>query len=235
MVERIRTIPLVGEPAVRSFWRLVAFLRHPRRFPGSASYWRRRYRNGGHSGVGSYGKFAAFKAEVINAFVAECAVRSVIEFGCGDGHQLRLANYPRYLGVDVSRRAIASCRRSFGDDRTKRFRPLRHYRGERADLAISLDVIYHLVEDVVFERYLRTLFGAARHYVIIYSSNTNDNRGYEGTHIRHRRFTDRVAAQLPEWRLIRHVANRYPFRGNPRTGSFADFFIFERVASQTPS
>jgi SAM-dependent methyltransferase len=210
---------------------MVAFLRHPSRFPGSASYWRNRYRRGGHSGAGSYGRFAEFKAEVLNRFVAAHGVESVIEFGCGDGNQLRLARYPRYLGFDVSRRALASCRTIFRHDAGKRFRAMRRYRGERADLTLSLDVLYHLVEDAVFERYMRTLFGAARRYVVIYSSNTDDNRGYEGTHVRHRRFTDWVATELAEWRLRRHIPNRYPYRGNPRTGSFADFFIYERAGA----
>jgi hypothetical protein len=228
VVERIRAIPLVGDPAVRGFWRVVAFLRHPARFPGSASYWKRRYRRGGHSGAGSYGKFATFKAEVLNRFVASHGIESVIEFGCGDGNQLRLASYPRYRGFDVSRRALASCRRIFRDDASKSFRAMRRYRGERAALTLSLDVLYHLVEDAVFERYMRTLFGAAQRYVIIYSSNHDDNRGFEGTHVRHRRFTDWVATNLPDWQLKRHVPNRYPYRGNPRTGSFADFYIYER-------
>jgi hypothetical protein len=46
--------------------------------------------------VGSYGKFAAFKAEVLNAFVQEMRVDTVIEFGCGDGNQLTLARYPLF-------------------------------------------------------------------------------------------------------------------------------------------
>ncbi len=68
-------------------------------FPGSDKYWEQRYAVGGNSGVGSYGKFANFKAEVINKFVREHKIKSVIEFGCGDGNQLKLANYPSYYTV----------------------------------------------------------------------------------------------------------------------------------------
>jgi hypothetical protein len=103
------------------------------------------------------------------------------------------------------------------------------YDGETADLTLSLDVIYHLVEDDVFERYLRTLFGASRRYVIIYSSDSDDNRGYEGTHVRHRKFTRWIQENLTGWKLSRHLPNRYPYRGDYRTGSFADFFLYERV------
>ena len=103
------------------------------------------------------------------------------------------------------------------------------YKGETADLTLSLDVIYHLVEDDVFAKYMRTLFAASTRYAIIYSSDTDDNRGYEGTHVRHRKFTTWKEENQPNWKLIEHVPNRYPYRGDYKQGSFADFFIFERV------
>jgi SAM-dependent methyltransferase len=227
--ERIRGIPVVGRAAVHAFWRTVALVRHPGRFPGSRSYWHRRYEKGGHSGPGSYGRLAAFKAEVLNGFVARNALESVIEFGCGDGNQLRLARYPRYTGVDVSPAAVARCRELFDGDDRKRFMLLDEYAGEQACLAISLDVIYHLVEDAVYERYMRTLFAAARRHVVIYSSDSCDNRGYEGTHIRHRPVSAWVEAHQPAWRLERRIPNRYPYRGNPHTGSFSDFLVYGRA------
>ena len=87
-----------------------------------------------------------------------------MEFGCGDGHQLALADYPCYIGLDVSAAAIRLCKDRFSDDRTKSFFL---YDGEcfvdrvglfSADLGISLDVVYHLVEDAVFDAYMRHLF-----------------------------------------------------------------------------
>jgi len=90
-----------------------------REFPGSAAYWESRYKKGGTSGAGSYAQFAEFKAEVLNEFVQANAVRSVIEFGCGDGNQLTLAHYPRYVGVDVSPAAVEKCRALFQADATK--------------------------------------------------------------------------------------------------------------------
>ena len=140
-------------------------------FPGSASYWNKRYLSGGNSGVGSYGKFAEFKAGVLNDFVRENSVKSVIEYGCGDGNQLKRADYPQYIGFDVSPAAIAKCRSLFADDCTKQFRLVSEYAGDTAELTLSLDVIYHLVEDDVFDSYMRRLFGSATRFVIIYLSN----------------------------------------------------------------
>jgi len=199
------------------------------RFRGSAQYWDERYLRGGASGEGSRGRFAAFKAEVLNSFVARHAIPSVIEFGCGDGHQLALANYPRYLGFDVSTTAVRLCRERFADDDTKVFREVAAYAGEQAELALSLDVIYHLVEDDVFDTYMRTLFDASTRWVIVYASNHDDTDRAEAAHVRHRQFTRWVAAERPGWALRERIPNRYPFSGDFRLGSFSDFFIFERA------
>lgn len=223
--QHLKTLPVVGALATRVYGSLKGF----RPFPGSVAYWERRYRSGGNSGAGSYSKFAEYKAAVINAFVAEHSIRSVIEFGCGDGNQLRLAVYRKYLGLDVSAAAIALCKSAFSSDRTKSFRTLQEYAGDQAELGLSLDVVYHLIENDVFSRHIELLFRAATRYVIIYSSNTDRNSGHDGEHVFHRRFTDYVATQIPEWRLARHIANKYPYTGNPLTGSFADFYIYEKV------
>lgn len=141
----------------------VSRVRHRLPYTGSAHYWERRYNEGGSSGAGSYGAAAENKSRFLNMFVRENVVRSVIEFSCGDGNQLSLAEYPTYIGFDVSRTAISMCQRSFFGDPTKSFFL---YDGcfftDRAgvfsaELALSLDVIFHLTEDNVFETYLTHL------------------------------------------------------------------------------
>jgi len=229
MKEIIKQIPILGDLAKRIYWKILAHRRIPQPFPGSAAYWEKRYSAGGDSGVGSYAFFAEFKADVLNRFVGTHDVQSIIEFGCGDGNQLRLAKYPTYLGLDISNTAIELCQKLFKSDRHMSFRLMSEYNGENADLTLSLDVVYHLVEDDVFEHYMRTLFEASNRYVIIYASDSDDNRGYEGTHVRHRKFTRWIAANLLTWNLVEHLPNRYPYRGDYRKGSFAEFFIYEKA------
>ena len=60
-----------------------------RKFTASDDYWEERYSKGKNSGAGSYNELARFKAEVLNGFVQKQNIRSVIEFGCGDGNQLQ--------------------------------------------------------------------------------------------------------------------------------------------------
>ena len=112
------------------------------------------------------------------------------------------------MGLDVSPTAIATCRSMFADDTSKSFKLSSEYAGEVADLALSLDVLYHLVENDLFESYMRRLFDSSSRYVIIYSSNTDDNSDRAGAHVKHRQFSDWVATRLREWELIQHIPNR---------------------------
>jgi hypothetical protein len=196
-------------------------------FSHSATYWQERYGTGGTSGAGSYGRLAEFKAGFINDFVRLNDIGSVIEFGSGDGGQLALAQYPRYLGVDVSSIAIEACRRRYKDRPGYRFEHISKYEPEtRADLAMSLDVIFHLVEDAVYEEYMERLFEAAARFVIIYSSNYESEQLY---HVKHRKFTDWIDRNQPGFERIAFQHNPYPFDPeDPDNTSFADFYAYRR-------
>ena len=199
----------------------------PVKFTSSDRYWEERYGGGGNSGAGSYGQLAAFKAEVLNEFVARHEITSVIEFGSGDGNQLTLARYPSYTGVDVSPTVVRLCREKFSQDNTKTFLTTAEYDGRRAELSMSLDVIYHLVEDEVYEAHMATLFDAAERFVIVYSSNWDQDDGLS-RHLRHRRFSDWVAINRPTFGMKAHIPNRFPFDSeNAAHTSFADFYVFE--------
>ena len=199
-----------------------------RRFSSSDQYWEHRYAGAGNSGEGSYGRLAEFKAEVLNGFVAKHDVQSVVEFGCGDGNQLLLAEYPRYLGLDVSETAIETCRALFADDDTKSFSLLGVEGRPVGDLALSLDVIYHLVEDAVFHEHLTAVFDAAERFVVIYSSNRKEQERHQSPHVRHRKFDEWLSEHASGWVLIEHIPNRYPLESCGPDGSFADFYIYGR-------
>lgn len=229
----IYQLPIVGRLAHRS---RLFLKRCVQPFSHSREYWEQRYAQGGTSGSGSYGRLAEFKAQVLNGIVAEHGIGSVIEWGCGDGNQLTLARYPRYLGMDISRTAIAQCRRRFAADATKSFAEVAAAAGtpatdgRQAELALSLDVIYHLIEDQAFESYMESLFDSATRFVVIYSSNREERAPLP--HVRHRQFDTWISAHRPEWSLVRHIPNRYPQRHvcEPET-SHADFYVYQNLAA----
>jgi SAM-dependent methyltransferase len=198
------------------------------RFAGSKEYWINRYAEGGRSGAGSYGEWAEFKACFLNGFVSSHRVETVIEYGCGDGNQLRSARYPSYLGFDVSSAAVAMCREIFRDDETKRFELLENYAGEEADLSLSLDVIYHLVEDDVFSAHMERLFSSARRFVIIYSSDTDEQERIQLPHVRHRKFTRWTDESLDGWERIRDLPGRHPPRQAGKEECGPHFTVYRR-------
>ena len=195
------------------------------KYKSATDYWEDRYRNDGNSGTGSYGLLAAYKASILNKFVEQNSINTIIEFGCGDGNQLQQFKFPAYIGLDVSVTAIEKCIALFRDDSSKSFFIYNHKCFAdnsgifKAELALSLDVIYHLLEDEVFESYMHHLFSAAGKFVIIYAWNLE---GKKNLHVRYRKFTSWIEKNIHGWILQSVIANEDP---QPA----CDFFIYRRV------
>lgn len=225
---KIKKIPIFGKVAIAL--NRILFPRVP--FKNTAQYWEDRYQIGGNSGSGSYNNLAEFKGEIINAFVSENCINTIIEFGCGDGNQLKYFSFNSYIGFDISSSAIKLCSNIYKDDKSKQFISLANYKPVKADLTLSLDVIYHLVEDDIFHDYMSKLFDASNRYVIIYSSNSDlhENNGV-GAHVHHRQFTAWINRERKNFKLIKHIPNKYPYDGNGDKTSFADFYIFEKKSN----
>lgn len=199
-------------------------------FSNSSQYWDDRYNVGGNSGAGSYGRLAQFKAEVLNGFVLKHGINSVVEYGSGDGAQLELANYPEYTGFDVSPQAITLCRKRFANYQNFQFYETKESLAKEGsfDLAISLDVIYHLVEDNVFDAYMKRLFMSSNNFVIIYSNNID--KIFESPHVRGRKFTLWCEEFAKGWTLLQTIENPYPYDPTaPNETSHSDFYIYKRV------
>jgi SAM-dependent methyltransferase len=223
----IRSIPVLGN--FLSFMRKkILPTRHD--FSSSEKYWEDRYMMGGNSGSGSYGRLSIFKADFINNFIEEKKIKSIVEWGCGDGNQLSLSDYPAYVGYDVSNKAIDICRHKFKENLKYLFKHIDDYeKTEKYELALSLDVIYHLVEDEVYADYMKRLFMSSSRYVVVYSYNFEKN--YISKHEKGREFLRLVEDCYPEWSLVEVVKNPYPYDENdPNNTSQSDFFIFERTA-----
>jgi hypothetical protein len=198
----------------------------------SAKYWEGRYNSGGNSGEGSYGRLAEFKASILNDFVRKNNIQSVIEFGCGDGNQLTLASYPQYIGLDVSRTIIIKCIGKFKSDHTKSFflydQDCFADRGHlfSGDLALSLDVLYHLIEDDIYETYLRNLFSSSNRFVIIYAVNENIPRPTNHEH--YRKFTGDIDRLILGWELIGEIENKFNTSFDVSEVSDANFYIYRK-------
>ncbi len=225
MKKEKRSIPIID-----ALVKLIKGKKHPpQEFVNSQDYWKTRYKKGGNSGAGSYNKLARFKGDVINEFVVKNNIQTVIELGSGDGNQLEYFQFPSYLGFDISDTVIQKCREKFKGDTSKQFMHMSEISNQKADMVMSLDVIYHLIEDEVYNVYMNHLFGLATKYVVIYAFD-NDGSGNYDPHVKPRKFTRWIASNKPEFKLIEHIPNKYPFDKNkPKTTSFADFYLFEKI------
>lgn len=198
----------------------------------ATKYWEARYAGGGTSGEGSYGRLAEFKANVLNDFIAEHGVKSVVEFGCGDGNQLSMLRVPTYTGFDISKSALIRCIDRFKMDSTKSFylfdaECFRDPGGRFvSDAALSLDVIFHLVDNRVFEAYMGHACAAARKYLILYT--TDYDRASTG-HERPRAVSEWMRARS-EFVLKARIPNPFPGTQDEQYVSDAQFLVYERQA-----
>jgi len=224
MKQLIKKMPLIG---VIALW-IKKQLFPSAEFTTSEDYWIDRYKKGGNSGAGSYNNLAYFKGEIINKFVSKEKIETVIELGCGDGNQLEYFEFPSYIGFDISPIIIKICKEKFKQDESKQFLHLSKISSHRADLLLSLDVLYHLIEDQTYHNYLNELFDRAILYVIIYANN-NDDSGNNPPHVKPRKFTNWITENKQDFQLIEHIPNKYPsVKGDDSTSSFADFYIYKR-------
>ncbi len=194
----------------------------------SARYWQDRYLAGGTSGAGSYGRLAVYKAHVINELAYRRSLGSVVEFGSGDGNQASLFSLGRYTGVDVSDAMVLRCNNMFADRKGWVFQTLAAYDAApvQAQLAMSLDVIYHLVEDDVFHRYMARLFAAATEAVLIYA--TDEDLLAPGVHVRHRAYSDWISQNAQGWSLQKTWKQPFPAKpgAKSKNNSAAFFRLF---------
>lgn len=214
IISRVRYIP--GFYQLWKFW-----------FHTSAKHWQRHYEHGGDSGPGSYGEFASYKADLINQVIRERGIRSIIELGCGDGNQLSYLEVDQYIGLDISKVAIQRCIARYGGNAKRSFiwydqnyfhDPLRIV---SADCAMSLDVIFHLIEKDVFTSYVNNLFNCGRRFVMIYALDEEQTQPGHVS-VRMRKYSDYIAASVSEFRVAIHI---------PKKERFGDFYLYERISN----
>ena len=197
----------------------------------SKNYWNARYLKGGNSGKGSYNNNALFKAEILNKFIKNNNIKTLIDFGVGDGNQLKYIDTQnlKYIGIDISEFIISKCKILFEHDPSKTFLLDTEFdKKTKSDLVISCDVIYNLIEDDVYKKYMTDLFSMSKKYVLVYSRDQDLNLA---THVKFRKFSRYIKNNFPNWELIQHIPNKYPqinLYGNNNNFSPCDFYIYEK-------
>jgi SAM-dependent methyltransferase len=175
-----------------------------------AEYWNSRYVNGGSSGAGSYGQEALMKATIINHWVQQFGIRTISEFGCGDGANLLMYKIPiAYSGYDISPKAIEICK-----EKTRKIPNSLKYEFTSdlknlelsSHLMLCLDVWFHQTSDKDFLDMCDLLFNKfCGKYIIIYSTDTNSQFTTDGLplapHMHPREVLSKIQ-EFPNWEVI---------------------------------
>jgi len=189
----------------------------------SSIYWENRYAKGGNSGSGSRGNLAVFKAKIINDFISEKNIKSIVDLGCGDGHMLMMYDSsPKYIGQDISITIIDNMKKIFYDEFYVYPYPI------KAELGLSIDVLFHITNYDEFIEYIKNLFNWSEKYVIIYAFD--EDRSEFQSHYKPRKFTTVIEELCPDWELKNIIKNEYPVSEfGLAIGSYSDFYIYEKT------
>ncbi|GMQ59651.1 hypothetical protein AN1V17_40500 [Vallitalea sediminicola] len=189
-------------------------------------YWDKRYLNKGTSGLGSYGDLADFKGEMVNHFIKNNDIGSVIEFGCGDGNQLKKIEYKKYVGLDVSKVSVDKCKEIFVKDGDKEF-----YLYEpgmidkldikvKPDMVVCLDVLYHITDEQHFIKTLDDAFKIDCPYIIFYTMLKKPEIQL-ANHLKYRNIFDYLT-KYKGYSIKKIINQKYPEQ------SYSDFMIIEK-------
>lgn len=187
-------------------------------------YWQDIYAHNGTSGAGSYGQLAEFKGKVVNDVIEKYSVDTTIEFGCGDGNQIRYMNYKNYLGFDIAPSSVDRCIKMYQNDPSKKFGyydpQTFNTKDFKADMVVCLDVLYHIINDSDYWKTLNCIFECAEKVVVLYTIMLRENRTTSCPSIIVRNIFDDVE-KFTDFRVVNIVKQQL--------GSAADFMILERV------
>jgi len=187
----------------------------------SIEFWKKRYVEGGDSGLGSQGQLFNFKVEFLNKFIEDKKIKSIIDFGHGDLKIAKGLNCKSYTGIDIytprDKKGLNLINCRFDE-----------YVGATAELTVCLDVIYHILkeEQDYMRRTLDKLIEKSKKYIIVYA---HDSRKVEF-------FDKEYSSHLFNSKWLQHYLKKRKEdvklvyeQEKPYFSSTAQFFIFEKI------
>jgi len=151
-------------------------------------YWEERYSRGRDSGSGSYGKNAAFKAEIVNRVIEDYHCKNMVEFGCGDANQMTLFTRIPYVGYDISSTIIERDKKKYADLPQSEFLIMdmgADYSNIK-DLSICVDVLFHLTIEEDWLKLIDHVCKAGKKMIVI-TTNTEEIREEYFPHVNFKR------------------------------------------------
>lgn len=161
-------------------------------------HWDQRYSTGGNSGNGSYGNSAIGKGKYISDVIKKFKIKTINDLGHGDGNQLKYFEGDfKYYGYDVSSYINSKLANEYKDNPKYTFLDSVG-KMNKGDLALSLDVIYHIIQEDEYYKYLDTLFSLGD-YVLIYAVDMDHKFT---PYFQARKFTPYIDSTFPQFKLL---------------------------------
>jgi hypothetical protein len=135
-------------------------------------YWEGNYRKGGTSGPGSVGSLRQWKWENIVKYSGP--ITEVIDVGCGDLSFWEGKTPPsRYVGIDISQTIIDRNRERWPSSTFICSSADRTLELEQARIVFCLDVLFHIMDDGIYENILANLMRYSSEWIFVYTWRKN--------------------------------------------------------------
>ncbi|MCD6476962.1 MAG: sulfotransferase, partial [Candidatus Aenigmarchaeota archaeon] len=132
-------------------------------------FWDFRYSNSPElgSGWGSRGLPLIYKKEIIKEIVEYYKPNSILDVGCGDSEVTSDIKVDNYLGIDISQVVVDTLRAKYPKRKYLCTDFLKVDLSEKSDLTICLDVVIHLSQKEIYQRFVKKLVNSTKHVGII--------------------------------------------------------------------
>jgi len=177
-------------------------------------YWTQRYKRDGHCGWGSFGQWAEQKCNALRIAWDTIGFKTLLDIGCGDLSVISSCKTFKdrefsYSGLDGSEEIISMCKVKFPDINFVGMKISDLVKSDintRFDMFLCFDVIFHIVEDELCQRFLYWLFnGSSRGIALSFLRSNNEYVGSERGHFIVRNFSN---FSIPStWEQIRELGH----------------------------
>lgn len=184
------------------------------------NYWNNRYEKGGNSGAGTSGDEFALKVKELRKLNSE-AIATIVDVGCGD---LRLGKavmgmfpFAFYWGLDSSDFAIRRAQEEKMNPKRVGFLAIDNLNfTQRGDLVLCIDVLFHQLEDQVYDAMIEKLKNIYNKYLVLTEYSDKVIGQNTDRYIKYRKFDP--------WRISNSFkAIKIPYRSEEKI-----LYIFEK-------
>jgi len=172
----------------------------------SHQYWADRYLHTNFQNSSGNGRLKfrlSYKAKMLNKIFKTYEITKVADFGCGDGLLASKLKITKYYGIEINSEIVDNLKNKFlGKNEFEFSTKFESQWRNKIDASISVDVIFHLIEEDVYQKYMNELFFADAKYVVIRAYNHKSQGTGRNSHILHREFLNTIKKYFPNYNLV---------------------------------